>query len=155
MCCSFLRSAQTRRVKVPFSVVNGLGDSSNTTCVKSHEFFDHRTCSRGFSHRAEEFRDARLVELWGSSTAQPLLGPSEEAAMPGQSSAPDVSIADWLQIIRAEYSEIPGLNLTRPQVECLWGLDRATTEAVLKVLVGTGFLRCTSAGGYVRADSGT
>jgi hypothetical protein len=75
--------------------------------------------------------------------------------MSGQSSAPDVSIADWLQIIRAEYSEIPGLNLTRPQVERLWGLDRATTEAVLKVLVGTGFLGCTNAGGYVRADSGT
>ena len=75
--------------------------------------------------------------------------------MPGQTSAPDASIRDLLRIIRAEYSEIPGLNLTEQQVERLWGLDQGTREAVLNMLVGTGFLRCTSAGGYVRADGGT
>jgi hypothetical protein len=52
-----------------------------------------------------------------------------------------VSIPDWVQIIRTEYSEIPGLNLTHPQVERLWGLDSATSDTVLKVLVGSGFLR--------------
>jgi len=68
--------------------------------------------------------------------------------------ARDVSIADWLQLIRAEYFEIPGLHLTQRQVERLWGLDRLTSDALLGALVGTGFLRCTRAGGYVRMDGG-
>jgi hypothetical protein len=74
--------------------------------------------------------------------------------MPREISVRDVSIPDSLQIIRAEYCEIPGLNLTRKQVERLWGLDATTSDAVLNVLLGTGFLRCTSAGRYVRADRG-
>jgi hypothetical protein len=74
--------------------------------------------------------------------------------MSEQTCAPDIPIADWLQIVQAEYGEIPGLNLTQPQVERLWGLDRATSDVVLKALVDTGFLRCTSAGKYVRADWG-
>ena len=67
--------------------------------------------------------------------------------------AQDTVIPDWIQIIRAEYSEMPGLSLTRPQVERLWTLDAATSEAVLTVLVDAGFLRCTRTGKYVRADS--
>ena len=74
--------------------------------------------------------------------------------MGGQTYARDVSIADWVQIIRAEYGEIPGLNLTHQQVERLWGLDSATSDMVLKVLVGSGFLRRTAAGAYIRADRG-
>jgi hypothetical protein len=74
--------------------------------------------------------------------------------MAGQTYAPDVSIPDWVQIIRAEYSEIPGLNLTHQQVERLWVLDRATSDTVLKALVGCGFLRRTVAGAYIRADRG-
>ena len=64
--------------------------------------------------------------------------------------ASDVSIADWLEVIRAEYLEMPGLSLTQQQVERLWGLDRPTGEAVLDALVRFGFLRCTSAGRYIR-----
>jgi hypothetical protein len=75
--------------------------------------------------------------------------------MPRQTRSGDVSIPDWLQIIRAEYSEIPGLNLTRRQVERLWGLDSSASDTVLKVLVDSGFLKCTSAGRYVRADRPT
>ena len=61
-------------------------------------------------------------------------------------------ITDWLQIVRAEYLELPGLCLTKRQVQRLWGLDLATTEAVLAALVEVKFLRCTGRHAYVRAD---
>ncbi len=63
-------------------------------------------------------------------------------------------IADWLQLIRAEYLEIPGLRLTKPQVQRLWGLDHVTSEALLSALVDVKFLRRTPQDAYVRADVG-
>ena len=60
----------------------------------------------------------------------------------------------YLDLIRAEYRESPGLCLTRTQVERLWCLDGPTCEAVLRELLEAGFLRRTPEGGYVRADSG-
>jgi HSP20 family protein len=35
----------------------------------------------------------------------------------------DTTIADGLQLIRAEHSEVPGLRLTKPQVQDLWSLE--------------------------------
>ena len=64
------------------------------------------------------------------------------------------AVVDWLQLIRAEYLEIPGLHLTQPQAERLWGLDSLTCEALLGALIQTGFLRRTQTGAYVRAGSG-
>ena len=66
--------------------------------------------------------------------------------------AGDTPITDWIQLIRAEYLEIPGLCLTKPQVQRLWGLDSATSEALLAALVDARFLRRTHQGAYVRAD---
>ena len=66
----------------------------------------------------------------------------------------NMHITDWLQLIRAEYLEIPGLSLTKQQVQRLWGLDLITTEAVLAALVDVKFLRCTRHHAYVRADLG-
>ena len=63
-------------------------------------------------------------------------------------------ITDWLQLIRAEYLEIPGLSLTKRQVQRLWNLDQVTTEAVLAALVDVKFLRCTRHHAYVRSDLG-
>ena len=64
----------------------------------------------------------------------------------------DKYIADWLHLIRAEYLEIPGLCLTKPQVGRLWGLDDVTSEALLGALIDAQFLRRTATGAYVRAD---
>lgn len=61
------------------------------------------------------------------------------------------TITDWLDLIRAEYHEIPGLHLTKPQVQRLWGLDAPTCDLLLAELVERRFLRKTHAGGYVRA----
>ena len=66
----------------------------------------------------------------------------------------DTHITDWLQLIRAEYLEIPGLSLTMSQVQRLWGLDLVTSEAVLAALVDVNFLRRTGRDAYVRADVG-
>lgn len=64
------------------------------------------------------------------------------------------TIMDWLHLIRAEYLEIPGLHLTKPQVQRLWGLDAMTCDALLDALVHAGFLRRTHGGAYVRLDGG-
>jgi hypothetical protein len=68
-------------------------------------------------------------------------------------STADRHIGEWLQLIRAEYLEIPGLCLTKPQVQRLWGLDLLVAEALLAALVDTKFLRCTCQGTYVRAKA--
>ena len=57
---------------------------------------------------------------------------------------------DWLQLIRAEYLEIPGLCLTRSQAERLWRLDTRTCEALLSALTDSNFLKRTGRGAYVR-----
>jgi hypothetical protein len=64
----------------------------------------------------------------------------------------DVDTSDWLNLIRAEYFEIPGLSLTRQQAQRLWALDTATCKELLAQLVADHFLRQTAADTYVRAD---
>ena len=66
----------------------------------------------------------------------------------------ETPIARWLQIIQAEYNEIPGLHLTRPQVQRLWGLDTVLCDALLSALEDTQFLRRTHTNAYVRRDLG-
>jgi hypothetical protein len=68
--------------------------------------------------------------------------------------APDTHITDWLQLIRSEYLEIPGLCLTKAQVQRLWGLDPVTSETLLAALIDVKFLRRTRQDAYVRADVG-
>ena len=64
----------------------------------------------------------------------------------------ETTVVDWLQLIRAEYLEIPGLQLTQPQAQRLWGLDAATCGALLAALIDARFLRRTRNGAYARAD---
>jgi hypothetical protein len=54
--------------------------------------------------------------------------------------------------VRGEFLEMPGLRLTVPQAARLWGLDVASCEAVLAVLVRSSFLRWTATGAVTRAD---
>jgi len=66
----------------------------------------------------------------------------------------NTTIGDWLHLIRAEYLEMPGLRLTKPQMERLWGLDPLRCEALLDALIDSRFLRRTGKDSYVRADAG-
>jgi hypothetical protein len=54
--------------------------------------------------------------------------------------------------IKAEYMELPGLQLTAWQAQRLWGLDQVQCDAILEVLVETAFLRKTKSGAYAVAD---
>ena len=65
----------------------------------------------------------------------------------------ETSVTDWLQIIRGEFQEIPGLHLTKAQVQRLWGLDPGTCDALLEALVDARFLRRTPSGAHARFDS--
>ena len=55
-------------------------------------------------------------------------------------------------LIQGEYLQIPGLRLTRDQVQRLWDLDAATCDRALKWLVGVHFLERRGEDGYVRAE---
>lgn len=63
---------------------------------------------------------------------------------------PASRVTDLVGLIRAEYDEMPGLCLTRAQVQRLWLLEPAACDNVLRALVDAGYLRLTPAG-YVRA----
>jgi hypothetical protein len=58
-------------------------------------------------------------------------------------------VETWLRLIQAEYLEMPGLHLTRPQIQRLWHLDDLACDLLLDRLVTDRFLRQTSHGAYV------
>lgn len=60
------------------------------------------------------------------------------------------SVPDVAAMIRSEYLEMPGLCLTRAQVQRYWVLDPAVCDRALEALVAAGVLRLTAAG-YVRS----
>ena len=62
---------------------------------------------------------------------------------------PAVRVTDLVGVIRSEYEEMPGLCLTRAQVQRLWLLEPTACDNVLGALVDAGYLRLTP-GGYVR-----
>lgn len=55
----------------------------------------------------------------------------------------------WLMRVEAEYREMPGMQLTEPQMRRLWGLDGPTCGAVVQTLVTKGVLRETPSHRYV------
>ena len=65
------------------------------------------------------------------------------------SRVPATRVTDLVGLIRAEYAEMPGLCLTRAQVQRLWLLEPEACDHVLRAMVDAGYLRLTSSG-YVR-----
>jgi hypothetical protein len=74
------------------------------------------------------------------------------ALAPLESATQSFPIAEVLGRIRAEYVAMPGLKLTRPQVQRLWGLDGGTCDTALAALVNAKFLSRTPEGLFVTAD---
>lgn len=60
----------------------------------------------------------------------------------------------WISVIKGEYREMPGLQLTKPQVRRMWGLGESDCERVLNMLQAADFLRVTPRGCYTLADDG-
>ena len=50
--------------------------------------------------------------------------------------------------VKAEYHEMPGLDLTFKQARCLFGLESPVCEKVLEMLCAEGFLVRTAKGSY-------
>ena len=55
--------------------------------------------------------------------------------------------------VRGEFLEMPGLTLTFPQAERLWGLEHDVCRQVINALIGSEFLRCTPDGTIARAHA--
>jgi hypothetical protein len=61
------------------------------------------------------------------------------------------NVTPWLELIRAEYLEMPGLKLTEAQVRRFWSLEAAACDALLAALVDARFLAKTRQESYVLA----
>jgi hypothetical protein len=53
------------------------------------------------------------------------------------------TMTDSLHRVQAEYREMPGLQLTLPQVRRLWGLEDQACRQILEQLIAIHFLRRT------------
>jgi hypothetical protein len=60
----------------------------------------------------------------------------------------------WLQLIRSEYVQMPGLHLSNVQAQRLWRLDAARCQALLDALESAHFLKRLG-NSYVRANTGS
>ena len=63
--------------------------------------------------------------------------------------AEETIVNDSLHLVQAEYLEMPGLGLTKPQVRRLWGLEEHTCDVVLEQLTAMHFLKRTPHDLYV------
>jgi hypothetical protein len=82
-----------------------------------------------------------------SDRSEPPSGPVSHRKVPE-----DQTIRDLIQIVRGDYLDIPGLFLTRAQVQRLWGLEPVVCDKVLDALVSARFLWQTREGGFARVD---
>jgi hypothetical protein len=61
----------------------------------------------------------------------------------------DQGVTRWLELIQAEYREMPGLSLSKAQMQRLWGLDALVCDALVEALVAARVLRRTTSGNYM------
>jgi putative heme degradation protein len=59
------------------------------------------------------------------------------------------SIEPWIRLIQAEYLDMPGLHLTKPQIQRLWNLQAPVCDALVETMVRRNFLRATPLGAFV------
>jgi len=78
-------------------------------------------------------------------------GQSEPSSVAGRTD--DETIQHWIQVVRGEYLEVPGLLLTRVQMERLWGLEAVSCDQILDALIEARFLIRTREGGFLRAQA--
>ena len=64
------------------------------------------------------------------------------------------SIRRWVELIEAEFREMPNLHLTKAQVQRFWALDAVTCDLLLEELECGQVVRRTLKAAYVRSDLG-
>ena len=62
-------------------------------------------------------------------------------------------VALWMNRIQAEYREMPGLSLTQPQMQRLWGFEAHLCETLIDSLVSARVLRRTPKGQFIAYDA--
>jgi len=62
------------------------------------------------------------------------------------------AVVEWMDRVRAEYREMPGLSLTTSQMRRLWLLDAGLCDTVVDALVACEFLRRRRDDTYVLAE---
>lgn len=55
----------------------------------------------------------------------------------------------WLELIQAEYREMPDLSLNKRQMQRLWGLEASICDALVEALVDARVLQRTASGDYM------
>lgn len=58
-----------------------------------------------------------------------------------------------IAVVRSEYSEMPGLRLSKRQAVRLWNLDPSSADEIFGALEQANFLRRTPDDLYVRSDA--
>ena len=66
-------------------------------------------------------------------------------------SPPSAPLSGLLQRVREQYSEMPGLTLTKPQAMRLFGVAPSVCAAMFRALVMEDFLSCTGEGVFARS----
>jgi hypothetical protein len=65
----------------------------------------------------------------------------------------DTTATCVIELIHAEYREMPGLCLTKPQIQRLWTLDPVTCNRTIDALVLAQVLKRTARDAYVLASA--
>src|SRR5688572_6067282 len=71
----------------------------------------------------------------------------------GRAMKTQISVTQWVSLVEAEYREMPGLKLTKPQMRRLWGMDTVMCDALVDSLVAARVLQPTPSGAYVSAGN--
>jgi hypothetical protein len=65
----------------------------------------------------------------------------------------DSTACRLLDLIHAEYREMPGLALTKPQIQRFWSIDSVACSAAVDALVSAQVLKRTVRDSYVLAGT--
>lgn len=66
----------------------------------------------------------------------------------------ELTIARSVGLVRSEFLESPGLQLSRTEARRFWNFDSVTCDVVLDLLIVAKFLRQTPSGMFVRSQGG-
>jgi hypothetical protein len=64
------------------------------------------------------------------------------------------NVNGWLWLVKSEYTEMPGLHLSKQQAQRLWNLDVRSADVIFNALEASNFLRRMPNDTYMRADLG-
>lgn len=97
------------------------------------------------THQTAEAREAI-----GKGAERPANSPERNGNVRKTELGAAPALQELFRRIEGEYREMPGLSLTLPQAERLWGLDRRTCEVALATLIERKVLKRATDGTYVR-----